>query len=108
MMGNDELKLCPFCGSEYYKPFLIGDLVHLPCDCLAVPFEDGGYDKERWNSRPLEDALRKQLEVTKNLATATMDFIAFIKEGNNEKAHVQMLVVETYLAEIKKVTNEQK
>jgi hypothetical protein len=60
---SEELKPCPFCRSEAhrYYPIMQHDDTEFYCcsndDCIEPVLI-----KELWNTRPLEDALRKQLE----------------------------------------------
>lgn len=59
---DNELKLCPFCGKPAIDNFIDdgGDYPsrHVGCDyCLIYAIDD-----TEWNTRPLEDALRAELE----------------------------------------------
>lgn len=64
-MNNKFEKPCPFCGEEGTEKYdWYVSVVHKK-DCLFYEHEDDGlttYDTTLWQSRPIEDALRKQLE----------------------------------------------
>lgn len=53
---SEELKLCPYCGGTAYK--VQAKRIMHSCNAINV-----GMSREHWQSRPIEDALRKQLEV---------------------------------------------
>jgi|SRR3972149_6998431 len=65
-----ELKLCPICGSEavytteygYTKNGLV-ETDWCSCDDIRCMPEGVVFDVKRWNTRPIEDDLRKQLEI---------------------------------------------
>ena len=68
-----ELKSCPFCGGAVSKcdesPLYGGSIMHDETECL---FKNNllfhGNIAERWNSRPLEDALQARIaELEKEL-----------------------------------------
>lgn len=71
----DELKPCPFCGGEpvrKWNHYPDGDDNWLikcePCNIIVIslhPF----LTIERWNTRPLEDAMRVELEAAKGHAS---------------------------------------
>jgi len=55
---SEELKACPFCGSK-------ADIYHDRQDvavCSNGDCNNCGIPVDEWNTRPIEDALRKQLE----------------------------------------------
>jgi len=52
---SDELKACPFCGKTAYKA-QAKRIIH-SCNAINVSMS-----REHWQSRPIEDALRKQLD----------------------------------------------
>ena len=55
-----ELKLCPFCGkeAEYSKRYK-----YVFCKCIVGSEQmPNDFSVEHWNTRPLEEALKKQLE----------------------------------------------
>lgn len=67
-----ELKLCPICGSEavytteygYTKNGLV-ETDWCSCDDIRCMPEGVVFDVKRWNTRPIEDDLRKQLEIAR-------------------------------------------
>ena len=66
--AKEELKPCPFCGAD---PDTVANYVEC-CNCdyqLPVYNIDDQYQEEEainhWNTRPIEDALRRQLEEAK-------------------------------------------
>jgi hypothetical protein len=72
-----ELKKCPFCGSE---PGYIKDVDGEWIWCSNVECMGGNGSGERWNTRPLEDALQVQLNELKNENDDLMgDYIAAAK-----------------------------
>jgi hypothetical protein len=102
---NEELKECPFCGSaaEYSKSDY-GEW----CNC-SKPRERESYCamqthymlKEQWQSRPIEDALRKQLEV----AMEAMSY-AVNDRRVNKYAKLTATILYDALAEIAKIGAE--
>lgn len=52
-----ELKPCPHCN---VVPEIIGGGVFAFCHCYAEEYEDGPFDINIWNTRPIEDALRAE------------------------------------------------
>ena len=59
-----ELKMCPFCQSV---PKVGGGmLVHPICEC----FGDVYIEWDKWQTRPLEDALQKRVEELEKLSNA--------------------------------------
>lgn len=65
---SEELKACPFCGSDaittWYGKRAVIWCSNETCPMMNVDTGDLPIDeaKTHWNTRPLEDALRKQLE----------------------------------------------
>lgn len=68
-MSEEKLKPCPFCGKEPY----VGKTGYAGCvngdtymDDKRIydtcPITGEAMTKEQWNSRPIEDALRKRVE----------------------------------------------
>lgn len=69
---SEELKPCPFCGSEvtirYVRGFGMDTGNWIGCNNCGHSYmwaDESGI--EIWNTRPLEDSLRKQLEECKRL-----------------------------------------
>jgi hypothetical protein len=67
--GGDEmtdLKLCPYCGvlpKSWTHTFMDGESVtYVCCSNEACPFEGRTMRLEKWQSRPLEDALTHRIE----------------------------------------------
>jgi hypothetical protein len=52
------------------------------------------------------NSLRKQLDGVKNLAKEVEDLIIYIQHNNYKKATLQLLVVETHLAELGTIVKE--
>ena len=74
---SEELKPCPFCGSKNlsYEPKMIF------CHCNDCGSESGGSGSietggyaDNWNSRPLEDTLRAEIEHLKTLLQEWLDY----------------------------------
>lgn len=59
MTDDIELKPCPFCGG---KAFLDSDFSGVYCNCGAelAFLESDKEAAEKWNSRPIEDALEEE------------------------------------------------
>ena len=55
-----ELKACPFCGREATK-FLSGDDGMVGCMACCVSQLEKTHRDTNWNTRPIEEALQKQL-----------------------------------------------
>ena len=64
------LKVCPFCGSEAVR-VPGGEYDRCYCSNAKCPEFPGYMSLTDWNTRPIEDALRKQLEV----ALAELDYL---------------------------------
>ena len=57
-----ELKPCPFCGLEA-QTYSDGNYTVVYCNCINCdPIDWDGVNPEIWNTRPIEDALRAELE----------------------------------------------
>ena len=57
---NEELKPCPFCGSEPVYNFCEDDI---SCqECFGAINCDIYVDIVRWNTRPIEDALQTRID----------------------------------------------
>ena len=78
-MTKQELKPCPFCGSEvqddergekYPKKSPMGGWI-IHCECCGASlsqFRKSGKDEISWNTRPIEDELNKRIAELKELA----------------------------------------
>jgi hypothetical protein len=55
---SEELKKCSFCGSSVKVRMRDGKV---SCSSIFCPLYSINIDENIWQSRPLEDALRKQL-----------------------------------------------
>jgi hypothetical protein len=63
---SEELKPCPFCGkTTELRHYQIKELMDFPGHPGFLSCEDcvDGVSVAKWNTRPLEDALCKQLDV---------------------------------------------
>jgi Lar family restriction alleviation protein len=64
---SEELKPCPFCGSKDIVLESFGELRHTACcstcECNTGYMQDDCEAIESWNTRSLEDDLRKQLDI---------------------------------------------
>ena len=61
---NAELKPCPFCGRSVTHLKTFSDHADIFCDCGATIHSLRSYSamKADWNTRPIEDALRAEIE----------------------------------------------
>ena len=61
---TENLKSCPFCGGEAKCIEFYGMYHVICCDCYIAGRDTLTRDKaiESWNSRPIEDALQKELD----------------------------------------------
>ena len=66
---TDELRPCPFCGQP----------PHFNVYASCVKHTSGFYVKE-WNTRPIEDALRKQLDIAVE-ATKALLYVAEMRRN---------------------------
>jgi hypothetical protein len=94
---SDELRPCPFCGSEAIycnkdgysissprgKPFFID---YATCDDIECMGESIAFKVDKWNTRPIEDALRKQLDAVNHVLVACMMFLQEESDQHNAKA----------------------
>jgi hypothetical protein len=60
---TEELKPCPFCGKPAYTE-CVDDGCYAMCPNIECEFAGTGSQKA-WNTRPIEDALRAELEAVK-------------------------------------------
>ena len=58
-----ELKPCPFCGSEAIDASYNEDGYMAVCSNRDCEMDGDPLLTNTWNTRPIEDALRKQLEI---------------------------------------------
>ena len=63
---TENLKSCPFCGSE---PVMLGEddgMYQVVCMNCAANIDNYDYEKEvaakKWNNRPIEDELNEKIE----------------------------------------------
>ena len=67
---SDQLKPCPFCGSEPITPAIpigvIDDDIPVECSNYECDASLMTFNKSIWNTRPIEDALRKRVEKLEN------------------------------------------
>lgn len=98
---SNELKLCPFCGSEAYD-YDSADINLTFCSndkCKAnielMTFDD-------WNTRPLEDALRAKLEVAKE----AMGKVEFLSRGDGDYGGILPLIFNIIKNALSKMEDE--
>lgn len=62
---TDELRVCPFCGSEpeVFEGFNPALVQCVNPDCIAAEFD--GMEIDKWNDRPIEAALSTELQQAK-------------------------------------------
>ena len=104
---SDELKKCPFCGSELVIYHSAGDVTVVRCgDCGArVDAPMGLYRNAHaaWNTRPLEDALQARiddLEGEIELKRITLDS-SVLANKELEQRIAELGLLETRLREMK-------
>jgi hypothetical protein len=75
-----EIKACPFCGDthpildEPYNEDEYGVFCNVKCGATGPCDEDGEYAVKLWNTRPIEDALKAEIERLKgNIAALEND-----------------------------------
>lgn len=70
---TDELKSCPFCGSESTsRESYIDRKTYYRCSNLICP-SNGWFTFQEWQSRPLEDALQKRIDELTHKNEVLMD-----------------------------------
>jgi hypothetical protein len=97
-----ELRPCPFCGFEAVTTNYNPDVV--ACTNPGCPNEihdEVGLPKitiDEWNTRPLEDALRKQLDIAVEAINLARNFIGYIHDHEAVVSYIKKL--DNALAEI--------
>lgn len=93
---SEELKLCPFCGREAIPNSIETERVNCfdPGCYNAEGWRKYGFSVQTWQSRPLEDALRKQLDI----AMRAMSY------PTTDEYH--SLIISVAQSEIKKIGSE--
>ena len=95
---SDELKRCPFCGSE---AMILYDGLDKECcvSCRNNDCEfcgDAGDDEQavidKWNTRPLEDALEAEIARLKRLVSAAKHGLASYAYGNQSPEFAQEIL----------------
>jgi Lar family restriction alleviation protein len=86
---SEELKPCPFCGSKDIVLESFGELRHTACcstcECNTGYMQDDCEAIESWNTRSLEDDLRKQLDIVVEALKAQLIFKErnpFVSQGD--------------------------
>ena len=81
----NELKNCPFCGSVFIHTAIIPvktSRTHYAYDNKTICSSCGSSALiTRWNTRPIEDALKKEHEITKFFLWKTMRYVENDAEG---------------------------
>ena len=64
---SEELKPCPFCGCNIYPEVRGMELWDIDCDSCGYTISAGSPNGrlKKWNTRPIEDALRTENEQLK-------------------------------------------
>lgn len=104
-----KIKPCSFCG-ELPNVYQINGEDYVECvnpNC-PIGIDNGGeaFREESWNHRPIEDKLYQNLGKAKSeyeklsrlsfeLASNSMSFVDYIRNGDNKRAMTQMLVLES-------------
>ena len=73
---TEEVKSCPFCGGKEVKLFKDGSIWVVECmQCLAKVGATAEADVlDFWNSRPIEDALQKELDEAREDNADNMEY----------------------------------
>jgi hypothetical protein len=93
---SDELRPCPFCGNiPSFNP-VTKEVACIRYHKLAI----GTYTAKEWNTRPIEDALRKQLDIA-------VEALRYYRSANlmDDQGEYDYGVALNALAEIEKVGN---
>jgi hypothetical protein len=103
---SEELKACPFCG-ELPMPTIEGEIskIWFYCENRKCIIKGIKMPKSFWQLRPLEDALRKQLE--KALQTLS-DLRKLLKKEDVNAYNVRpfISIIDNTLAEIERIEGE--
>lgn len=77
-----ELKPCPFCGKPITeKEFCAGDGFPKGCNCMWETHSADDAEKA-WNTRPIEDSLREELEEWKKHADRLISALENLYNGD--------------------------
>lgn len=73
---TEKVKSCPFCGGEAKCIEFYGMYHVICCDCYIAGRDTSTRDKaiESWNSRPIEDALQKELNEAREDNVDNMEY----------------------------------
>lgn len=85
---SDELKACPFCGKfMYYEESASGIDAHCTNkNCLMYNKEWLWLDVAKWNTRPIEDALRAELAASQAEVERLRKSLALVDDALNSYA----------------------
>ena len=101
---SEELKNCPFCGSEAKVDDIIGRYAYCPnSDCHLWRLEGEEIEIDEWQSRPIEYALRKQLDMA---VEAIKQFLERMEDEKDTSMDTTLYVIDGLrdaLAEIEKI-----
>jgi hypothetical protein len=97
---SEELKGCPFCG-ELPMPVIVDNKINYYCENRDCQFKGIDLPKNVWNTRPIEDALRKQLEAARDKFTVLKTMLS---DDTTNRYYTRPLIglIDSALAEIEK------